>query len=87
MRYEIANVGARISSRIAHTQKLNIMKYNKALGGAESIDWAKQVAKKHGRMLKDRVWKPILRKAGEAKKTITSTWAMKKRQMKTKEQG
>ena len=85
-RYEIANIGAGIGRGIAHTQELNVMKYNKALAGAESTNFAKQVAKEHGRMLKDKVWKPILRKAGEAKRTITSTWAMKKRPTVTKGQ-
>ena len=35
--------------------------------------------KEHRRMLTDRVWHPRLRGAGKAFKTITSTWAMKKK--------
>ena len=72
-------MGAGIGGGIAHTQELNVMKYNEAMVGPESTDWARQVAKEHGHMLKDKVWKPILRKAEGVKRTITSTWAMKKK--------
>ena len=73
LQYKIANVGAGIGGGIAHTQELNVMKYNKAMAGAESINWAKQVAKEHGWMLKDKMWRPILRNAEGVKRTITST--------------
>ena len=72
-------IGAGIGGGIAHTQELNVMKYNEAMAGVESTDWAKQVAKEHRWMLKDKVWKPILRSTEGVKRTITSTWAMKKK--------
>ena len=77
--YEIANMGAGIGGGIGHTQELNVKKYNKAMDGQHATKWAKQVAKEHGRMLKDKVWRPRLRGAGRAFKTITSTWAIKKK--------
>ena len=77
--YEIGNVGAGIGGGFGNTQELNVKKYNEAMDGQDAVEWAKEVAKEHGRMLKDRVWRPRLRGAGRAFKTITSTWAMKKK--------
>ena len=87
MRYEIANIGTGIGGGIGNTQELNVMKYNEAMDGNDSTKWVQQVAKEHSRMLKDKVWRPRLREAGRAFKTIISTWAMKKRQTATREPG
>ena len=47
--------------------------------GDEATDWAKQVAKEHRRMLSNTIWRPRLRKWSAIFKTISSTWAMKKK--------
>ena len=79
IQYKIGNVGAGIGGGFGNTQELNVKKYNKVMDGQDVVEWAKEVAKEHRRMLKDRVWHPRLRGAGKAFKTITSTWAMKKK--------
>jgi hypothetical protein len=79
---EFAFVGARLGGGFMNTSELHVMKYKEAMASNDHDKWQKAVDEGHERMLKHNVWKPVLRKdVPEGAKILTSTWAMKKRQM------
>jgi hypothetical protein len=77
---EYAAVGAGIGGGFDNTNELCVMKYSEAVHGPDKKKWTKAVQEEHNRMLKFGVWEDVRRKdVSAATKSITSTWAMKKK--------
>ena len=76
---EQALVGAGIGGGFGNTQELHVLNYNQAMKAKDSDKWCDSAVEEHYRMIENGVWVPRARSQLTEKRTITSTWAMKKK--------
>ena len=75
--HELAGVGAGVGGGFSNTGELKVMKYEEAMK-KDAEGWGKAVDEEHGRMITNRVWRPVKRdEVPKGAKVLTSTWACK----------
>ena len=56
-----------------HTTELVVQKYNQIMKGPNKIKWIMEVMKENKRMLKNKIWMPVLKSSVPDIKPIMST--------------
>ncbi len=78
------NFGAGIAGGFTNTLELKVMKYHEAINRPGGKAWKEEVRKEHQRMINNGVFEPVMIcELSKESKLIDTTWAMKKKSLKT----
>jgi hypothetical protein len=78
--FGFANIGAGVGGGFVNTQELRVMTYNEAIKEPDGNCWKEEVENKLCRMIKNKVFKTVLKKdLLPETKIIDGVWAMKKK--------